>query len=284
MKLRKIAIGTFDGLHTGHMAVLEKIKGDIENSFALTFNLPPKQIEEKTQLLMSYEEKNSLIKEMGITPVTLNFNKIKEISAEDFLKYLLKEYSPSLIVTGFNFKFGKGAAGDVQTIKKFCIENSVDFFAAPEVKYNKTTVSSTNIRNYIKSGEVEIANKMLGRCFGFCGEIIHGDKRGRTLGFPTINQAYPENLVTPRLGVYSGHTYIDGKEYVSLTNVGYRPTFKTERIFSETHIFDFNKDVYGKNARITLEHFLRDEHKFNSIDELKEAVELDKKSALLKNI
>ena len=129
-------------------------------------------------------------------------------------------------------------------------------------------VSSTAIRKKIENGGIEAANRMLGRCFGFTATVIDGDKRGRTWGFPTINQRLPEDMVVPRFGVYQSLVRVGGQEYKGVTNIGSRPTVGTEIVLSETHILDFNGDLYGKDAEIRLIRFIRPEQKFGSFDEL----------------
>ncbi len=282
MEKTSIAFGTFDGLHKGHLAVLENIMGEFDLPFALTFQAPPKDIKlgKKSELIMTLEEKNKLLKSMGVNPVVLDFERVKNLEPLEFLNKIKDEYNPAFISSGFNFKFGKDAKGDTATLEKFCSENKIQYVKTPPVDFFGEPISSTRIRNAIKSGDLSLAKSMLGRDFYFKGEVIHGDERGRTIGFPTINQFYPNELVLPRFGVYASVTVIDKIPYKSVTNIGIRPTFKTDYVLSETHIMDYKGDAYGKRVKIILKAHLRDEIKFSSLEELKSAIEGDKNIAI----
>ena len=146
-----------------------------------------------------------------------------------------------------------------------------------EVDVDCCAVSSTKIRGFIENGEIEKANKMLGRPFGFSARVIDGDKRGRVLGFPTINQIIPEELAMPKFGVYQSVVTVDGEKFKGVTNVGRRPTVGTEKILSETHILNFDRDIYGENVDVRLIKFIRPEKKFSSFDELACQIKSDAK-------
>ena len=280
MQKYAIAFGTFDGLHLGHMAVLDRVKSSGFIPLALTFDVPPK-MPDKSNLILRPEEKIHLLEQMGIKPILLDFEEIKDKAPLDFLEDVVKKYSPSVISTGFNFRFGKNAAGDKETLESFCRGNGIKYLVSEPVMAGESIVSSTNIRQLISNGDVSTAAKMLGRPFSFEEKIVHGDKRGRTIGFPTINQAYPRELVCPKYGVYSGYTEVGGKTYRSITDIGHRPTFKTEYVIAETYLFDFKGDVYGEKARVHLCDFIRSELKFNTLEELEKALCSDKEKAML---
>lgn len=279
MPQNMVALGTFDGLHIGHKAVLNQILGKGGNPFALTFNLPPKAGEKKN-LLMTPEDKINALSQMGVEAVVLDFQKIKDLTPEQFLNDITKKYNPSVIASGFNFKFGKNAAGNTDTLQKFCSEKGIECLIADAVCMGDLPVSSTRIRTAIKNSEIHLANQMLGKNFCYSAPVMHGDERGRTMGFPTINQSYPNNLVVPKYGVYASFTEIDGKLYKSVTNIGKRPTFETDYIISETNIIDFNGNAYGKNAKVHLVEYIRTEQKFSCLNELKAAIENDKQRAI----
>lgn len=274
-----IAFGTFDGLHLGHIEVLNRIKSNGYIPLAITFNVPPK-MPNKSNLILTTSEKSKLFDKMGIKQEILDFEKVRNVSPLEFLNGVYEKYSPELISTGFNFRFGKNAQGDKELLQSFCSERGIAYSVSQPVTVKNTVVSSTNIRNYISNGDMSSAAEMLNRSFYFEGTIIHGDKRGRTIGYPTINQVYPKELVCPKAGVYSGYTEIDGVSYRSVTNVGFRPTFKTRCVMGETYLFDFDGDVYGKNARVHLCDFIRSEIKFNSLEELKKNLNADTKKAV----
>jgi len=273
-----VALGTFDGLHSGHKAVLQNILKKGAEPLVLTFDLPPR-INQKNNLIMMPEDKINALKELGIKAEVMEFQKVKDVSAMDFLLFIKEKFSPKIIATGYDFRFGKSALGDTQLISDFCKTNNITYYCTDAVTVDDEPVSSTCIRELISLGELKKANKMLGYRFGFSGEITHGDERGRTIGFPTINIVYPVGLVVPKFGVYASFTEIDGVLYKSVTDIGVRPTFKTDFIISETNIMNFNGNIYEKTARIHLVDFIRPEMKFGNLNELKAAIEKDKKSA-----
>ena len=274
-----VALGTFDGLHLGHKAVLNAIVKDGLKPIALTFNFPPK-LNSKENLLMTLEDKIKGLAELGITAEVMDFEKVKNIPPEEFLAFVKNKFSPKIIATGYDFRFGKGAFGRTEHISEFCQKNDIEYFCADAVCVDLKPVSSTQIRSLIGNGEIKTANKMLGNYFSFYGEVSHGDERGRVIGFPTLNIPYPTELVTPKFGVYASLTEIDGKLYKSVTDIGVRPTFKTDFVISETNIIDYSGDAYEKTAKIHLVDFIRGETRFNGLDELKKAISADKKTAV----
>ncbi len=274
---RAVALGTFDGLHAGHRAVLDTKGCEL---CVLTFRIPPKSVfKGKTELLLLPSDKESELKKIGAKEITfLEFSDVKNISADDFLNKIYESEKPDLISCGFDFRFGKDAKGDTETIEDFCKSKGIECKIAPAVFADGVPISSTDLRNQIKHGEIEKANKQISGGFRFSSPVLHGEKRGRTIGFPTVNQEYPHLLVVPKCGVYSSKTVIDGREYRSVTNIGYRPTFKTDKVFCESYILDFSETVYGKTATVKPQKFLREEKKFGSIEELKNAIENDIKN------
>ncbi|MBQ8203534.1 MAG: riboflavin biosynthesis protein RibF [Clostridia bacterium] len=275
-----VILGTFDGLHIGHRAVIEKARGF--NIIAVTFNMPPKKSTDASLgVLMTKEDRFVGLKDLGVTEIkALEFNEVCNIEPYDFLDMICREFAPELFVCGFNYRFGKGAKGDTKTLGEYCLKKGIELRVAEGIKTQGVTVSSTLIRDYISKGEIALANKLLYRPFGFTARVISGDKRGRELGFPTVNQAYPQELQRVRLGVYSSVVLIDGREYKAISNIGIRPTFETKCVMSETHILNFDDDLYGKDIRIEPKEFLREERKFADANELKEAVLFDIKRAL----
>ena len=225
--------------------------------------------------MLPQDKENALLKLGAKSVVFLDFEKVKDISAEDFLNYLKETYNPDLICCGFDFRFGKNASGNTSTIEKFCNQNNMECMVAPPVLKNGKPISSTNIRELIKCGKIEEANEQIFGGFGFTSAVIHGDARGRTIGFPTVNQEYPADLVLPKFGVYSSNIIIENVTYKCITNIGIRPTFKTEKVYCESHILDFNADIYGKSVTLKPQKFIRCERKFNSLKELTNAIKKD---------
>lgn len=270
-----IALGTFDGVHKGHRAVL-----DLPEDFrkiAVTFSLPPKAVlTGKSALITTKEDKCRILKSIGIDEIlTLRFESVREMSPEEFLGFLKEKYDPKYISCGFNYRFGKMGQGDTSLLKKFCADNGIELKIAEPVKVGDDIVSSTFIRNLLSNGDVGMASSLLSEPFSFTATVIEGDKRGRTIGFPTINQRYPEELVKLRFGVYKTKIEIDNNVFYGITDIGIRPTYKSDYVISETFIKDFSGDLYGKTLRIIPIEFLRDEKKFSSLEELKKQIEFD---------
>ena len=278
-----VALGNFDGMHVGHMAVLEAAKSfesegllpvavlfDEHSLKAITGKAPA--------MLMTVTERNRIINENGLRIETLVFNEIRDLSPSDFVeKILVGRLGAAAVCCGYNYRFGKGASGTAQTMSEICGRLGLQCRVSGEVDVDRCAVSSTKIRGFIENGEIEKANKMLGRPFGFSSRVIDGDKRGRVLGFPTINQIIPEELAMPRFGVYQSVVTVNGEKYKGVTNVGKRPTVGTEKILSETHILDFDRDIYGENVDVRLIKFIRPEKKFSSFDELARQIKSDAK-------
>ncbi len=267
-----IALGTFDGLHAGHCAVLKETAPFF--SVAVTFDIPPKcAVSGNQELLILPDDRECRLKQLGIDRVVMqDFNRVKDIEPTEYLELLKREYNPSRIVCGFNYRFGKGAAGDTELLDRFCRENSIDFVCVPPVKQDGVVISSTGIRELIREGNVDKAASQIYGGFGFTAPVAHGDCRGRTIGFPTANQSYPANLVKLKFGVYITRVTVDGKEYDAITNIGVRPTYRTDTIGCESYIKDFSGDIYGKDMKIQILRFVRAEQKFSSLDQLKNAI------------
>lgn len=278
-----VALGNFDGMHVGHMAVLRAAKGfeskgltplallfDEHSLKAITGTAPP--------MLMTAEERNRIIAENGLKIKTIVFNEIKDLSPQDFVKKILVgRFGARAVCCGYNYRFGKNASGNAQTMKEICDRLGLECRIAGEVDVDSRAASSTEIRKFIESGEIEKANKMLGHPFGFCTCVIDGDKRGRTLGFPTINQELPDGLVLPKFGVYQADVTVDGEHYKGVANIGRRPTVGSEKVLSETYIIDFHKNIYGEYVDIRPVRFIRPERKFSSFDELAKQIKSDAK-------
>lgn len=270
-----LCLGTFDGVHIGHRAVIALADG--YNRIAVTFKKPPRAVVSgKEELICTFENKCAILKRNGINEIApLDFEEVKNISARDFFSFLLETYNPAVIVCGFNYRFGKNGEGDTGLLSELCRKNGVAFKYSEPVEYGGEPVSSTAIRGYIKNGEIEKANSLLSEPFSFIATVKHGAERGRTIGFPTINQEYPKELVKLKKGVYKVKIDIDGKEYLGISDIGQRPTYPIDYIISETFIADFSGDLYGKEIKITPTLFLREEKKFSGLDELKKQLEED---------
>lgn len=278
-----VALGTFDGLHLGHKKVLLSDTTEYDEKIALMFAEHP----QKTLLgfvpgeLITETKRNEILNEWGYKPVFLDFSKISELSPEEFVdKILIEKFNATAICCGFNYRFGKGAEGDIALLKQLCAEREIKLTVCNEVEFNGAPVSSTRIRESLKNGDIRTANKMLGRYFSYNFEVVHGDARGRILGSPTINQFFSENFTVAEYGVYASFTVIDGKKYISVTNIGVRPTIKggSEKR-SETNIVGFDGDLYGKDIEVFLVEKLRGEMVFDSLEDLSARISADREKA-----
>ncbi len=280
-----IALGNFDGLHAGHRSVLQKAYNysldENVRAIALIFDVHPKTyFGERIGLLMTDEDKKAEIKKIGLQTETLSFEDVRGFSAEEFVTKVLKEkLCAKAVFCGFNYHFGKGGKADSDELARLCRENGIEAYVNEETFVEGEKVNSSRLRELLKTGEVEKANKLMTQNFSYYLEVVHGQKRGREMGFPTANQYFPPELVIPKFGVYASSVEIDGKIYKSFTNIGCRPTFPEDDVRSETHIFDFDGDLYGKKVRVSLHKFIRDEIKFTSLQNLISQLSEDKKTA-----
>ena len=272
---KSLALGTFDGLHVAHQKV---IKSAVEEGLlpcAVIFATPPKQ-EGAPQLLLPPDQKIIELKRAGIKEIfTLDFEKVKDISPQDFLQSLKNYGNLKKICCGYNYRFGRGAAGDIDLLADFCKREGIDLCVCQKEEIDGTAVSSSAIRKYIQEGEIQNANKMLGYNFYIKGRVIHGDGRGKSLGFPTLNIHYDKTLVAPKFGVYATICEIDGAPYPGVTNIGHRPTFYTDQITCETHIPGVSGDLYGKTVKISFVSFIREEIKFENPKQLSDQINND---------
>ena len=276
-----LALGNFDGLHRGHTRVLAAAMAQAETLHltpgVLLFDAHPKQVlcGEAPPLLMTNEEKQTKLEAAGFTVLTLPFRQIKDLTPAAFLDLLQSEYHVRALSCGTNHRFGQNAAGTADTLRALCPQFDMALTVVPDECYKGACISSTRIRSAIEAGDMADANAMLLYPFSYCLPVIAGDKRGRTLGFPTLNQLFPSALIHPRAGVYASTATFDGGRYLSVTNVGVRPTIGGNGFYSETHIFDFSGDLYGRTVEVTLLAFLRDEQKFTDLAALRAAMEND---------
>ena len=276
-----LALGNFDGLHRGHASVLDAAMAQAEQlrltPGVLLFDEHPKQVlcGEAPPLLMTGEEKRERLEKEGFTVLTLPFRKTKDLSPAAFLSLLETAYGVRALSCGGNYRFGKDAAGTVDTLRELCTQYNMTLTVVPDALYKGERISSTRIRRAIEDGDMADANAMLLYPFSYCLPVIAGDKRGRKLGMPTLNQLFPAALIRPRAGVYASIAAFDGARYPSVTNVGVRPTIGGNVVYSETHIFAFSGNLYGKTVEVTLLAFLRDEQKFTDLAALRAAMEND---------
>lgn len=278
-----VALGNFDGLHKAHTTIIKKCveeayERDVKSAVLLFFE-HTQNITENTsvKLITDHDTKVEILEEMGVDIVFMkHFTKdFMELSPEEFVDFLRRELNPVTVCVGYDYRFGHKAEGDIKTLKTLCKEKGIDVIVTDEVKEGDTPVKSTAIREYIASGEIEKANAMLDRNFALRGEVKKGFQNGRKIGVPTANVGVMENMILPLDGVYMGFTKVEGKKYKSLINVGNNPTVGGKEITVESHILDFNEDIYGKVIEVEFCKRLRGEIKFASLEELKKQIEKD---------
>lgn len=278
-----IALGTFDGLHLGHKAVITAEKNEYERKIALMFTKHPQAVlggEAPCSLITPQQEKE-ILQSWGVEPVYLDFSEISELTPAEFVdKILVDRFNASSLACGFNYRFGKNAQGDVNTLMNLCAEREIKLTVVDKIEYNDEPVSSTRIREAVKNGDMKSAGAMLGRYFSYEFQVLHGDERGRILGSPTINQFFTSDFQVPGYGVYASFTEVDGRIYPSVTNVGIRPTIGNSEKRSETNIIGFEGDLYGTYPRVFLVEKIRGEMNFGSLDELSKRISADRQTAL----
>ncbi len=279
IKASSLALGTFDGLHTGHRRVIENAVDcrDGETPLILLFSEHPAlslQGASPKRLITKTEETRQL-KEMGISPVYIDFPSIMNLGCEDFIITVSRKYKVKQLSCGFNYRFGKNAQGDPMLLKQLCDDSGIRLKIAPAVLYGGAPVSSSRIRENLQKGDAISARNMLGRPFSYDFPVEESQKLGRKLGFPTINQHFPNDFIIPKFGVYASFATISGKTYPSVTNIGLRPTVGDGVMGSETHIIGIDENLYGENIRVSLTKRLRDEKKFLSLEALKKQVYAD---------
>lgn len=284
-----LTLGVFDGLHLGHQEIMRKVveraKAVDAVATAITFDPHPRAVlhpDSAPPLLQTLDQRLANLEVLGIEqaiviPFTREF---AGQPAENFLSDIIHDrLQAKEVYLGKGFAFGKDRGGNIELLRS--MSEKLGFIAdeVHEIQLRGMRISSSKIRSLLADGYVNLARRMLGRPYGVEGVIIRGNRRGHTIGFPTANLK-PHNRVIPRFGVYATATLIDGTWRKSITNIGVRPTFESDADPSiETFVFDFDGDLYGDVLRVRFLHRIRDERKFNGIDELKAQIEKDSSRA-----
>ncbi len=275
-----LTLGTFDGIHPGHLKIIDKLvrcsKGKGCRNVVLTFYPHPRTVlgnDSSVKMLTTQAEKIKLLEKHGVENLLIiNFTKeFASLSAEDFIyDYLINGIGLREIVLGHDHHFGKGRKGNVELLKQIGAKEDFIVTAAEPYFIDAEVVSSTKIRTAIAEGNIEKANKLLGRNYEFSGVVVGGDKRGRELGFPTANiKLTSQEKLLPASGIYAVKVDVENEKHFGLLSIGKRPTFYSEgELVTEVYIFDFNREIYGETVTVELVERLRGEEKFSSAEEL----------------
>ena len=282
-----ITIGTFDGVHLGHQKILKKLNVEAENngleSSVLTFFPHPRTVlnpDSSLKLINTIEERISLFKKSKIDNLIIHpFTKeFSELDSEDYVKNILvDQLKAKIVLIGYDHKFGKNRTADINNLKEYGIKYNFEVIEIKAEEINDIAISSTKIRNSIEEGDIQLTNSYLGYEFSFFGKVVKGNSIGKTLGFPTANIKIGTDLkLIPKNGVYLISTIINQKIIFGMMNIGIKPTTNENTKSIEVNLFDFNQDLYDTNITIYIKQFLREEIKFDSLNELKLQIEKDK--------
>lgn len=287
-----LTIGTFDGVHLGHQEIIQTVnKRAVEygaRSFLVTFNPHPKKVVSKSgdiKILTTIREKETILGNLGIENLLIiNFTKeFSQQSAEKFFSdYIINGIGLREIIIGYDHHFGKGRGGSIETLINMGKDNNFSVERVEEIKMDGFTVSSSEIRKALSEGDIQRANFLLGRYYSFSGTVVHGDKRGRKLGFPTANiQLDNKDKILPANCIYVVEFFVKGNKHFGLLSVGRRPTFYNEgNIVPEVYIYNFDEDIYDEFVTVNVIERLRSEEKFSSVEDLVDQMNKDKEAGL----
>ena len=287
MSAKAAAIGTFDGVHLGHAEVLATLSNAASEKnlepIAITFDRHPLELiapARAPKAITTIPKKESLISKTGVTPTVIPFDEnLRKTTAKEWMQIIRREHDVRLLVVGYDNTFGcDGVNLSIADYRNIGKELGIEVIEAPLV----AGVSSSAVRKAIAAGDIAAANEMLGRHFLLPGNVVSGNKLGRTIGFPTANILTEPGLVVPGNGVYAAKVVLpDGSKLPAMVNVGVRPTIRRGNDLTvEAHIIDWKGDLYGKNISVIFFSRLRDERQFNSIDTLRRQLEADRQAAL----
>ncbi len=276
-------IGNFDGIHLGHKKIIDAVKRHSEENFTrscvITFDPHPQKVlgRKDVSLIFPPGRRFKMLEAAGIDAVIcLNFTReLSKVSAENFVKdILLDRLRIKDIVVGPGFSFGHKRKGNVDLLRSMGKTHGFNTVVAEAAQVDDRVVSSSAIRDLVREGEIRESNRFFGYDYYIEGVVVEGEKRGRKLGFPTVNLD-TEWEILPRPGVYATYVKLSDGFHGSITNVGVRPTFEESKLTVETHIFDFGDDLYGEEIRVNFVERLRDEKRFESVDKLVEQINHD---------
>ncbi|RZK12562.1 MAG: bifunctional riboflavin kinase/FAD synthetase [Flavobacterium sp.] len=286
-----ITIGTFDGVHQGHQKIISALKKEAAKmqgeSVIITFHPHPRRIvnpQYHLQLINTLDEKIDLLRQAGIdhlvvVPFTEDFS---EQSADEYIEnFLIKNFHPASIIIGYDHHFGKDRIGNYKLLEEKAEHFKYNLVEIPQHLLNEIAVSSTKIREAILASDIVTANQLLGYSFSFEGTVVQGDQLGRTIGYPTANLQYTdEDKIRLGHGVFAVYAEVAGIRKKGMMSIGTRPTLNKSEEKVEVNIFDFDDTIYGQKMRVTVEHFLRGQEKYLSLDVMKDQLHKDKERSL----
>lgn len=294
-----LTVGTFDGVHAGHKVLINRVIEEADKSDSrsviVTFDPHPREIinpgKAGIKLLSTLDERSELLADLGVDEmVVIPFDRdFSLLTSEEFVRDIIWEkIGVGKFIIGYDHQFGRNREGTIETVQRLGDELGFNSKIVSKQEVDDKTVSSTAIRNAIQNeGDMQLASTFLGRFYILHGRVVHGEKRGKKIGFPTANiEPESKKKIIPKNGVYAVWIRVDGRYYQGMMNIGIRPTFDGETKTLEVNIFDFNENIYGKMVQIQFADRIRDEQKFKGIDEIKKQLSNDKETAknLLKNI
>nr|WP_245252040.1 bifunctional riboflavin kinase/FAD synthetase [Paenibacillus sediminis] len=288
-KAQVLAIGQFDGLHLGHAAVINRAveiahKEGILAS-VMTFHPHPKEVMKKGDYegyLTPLHDKVEILEQMGVHVIYIvEFNdEFSRVSPQEFVLNMLKGLQVHTAVVGFDFRFGHRGEGNPEMLRDLG-QSFMQVEIIPPFVLDSEKVSSSGIRKWLQTGNLSGANVWLGRCYSITGTVVDGEKRGRTIGFPTANLKLNDPYVVPAKGVYAVRVKYNDRFISGVMNIGVKPTFHTGEVIPsyEVHLLDFNESIYGQELVVELVAYIREERKFNSVDELIAQIRRDAEEA-----
>ena len=279
---RAVALGVFDGLHRAHQAVLQEARSKKQEGMtpaAMLFPAHPLTLlrGEAPPLLLTDEERDAMLRRMGLELLFTPFEEIHALEPEVFFReILIDRFNAGAVCCGYHYHFGANANGDVPLLRRLCDEHGLEISVVPRMEYRGEAISATRIRAALARGDLADANAMLGRPFGYTLRVVEGERIGRALGAPTLNQMFGPGFCVPKYGVYQSEALIEGEWRASVTNIGLRPSVdKQLQLRSETHAPGYEGDIYGREISVRLLRFLREERRFGSFEELKKQIRRD---------
>ena len=289
-----ITIGTFDGVHMGHRQIIDRLKAQAEaingETVIITFHPHPRKIVSSTilgiRLINTLNEKIDLLRHLGINHVVVvPFTEaFANQPAEEYVKkFLVEKFHPHTIIIGHDHRFGKQRSGDYLLLEKMAVENNYQLLEIPKQVLDQIAISSTTIRQSLLDGKIEVADKLLGYEFFFTGIVVHGNKLGRKLGYPTANLKVPdEEKIIPGNGIYAVYAKPEdsAERLKAMMSIGFRPTVDGKQRVIEVNIFDFDEEIYGQHLKVYVKKYLREEIKFDGLEALVKQIDQDKIDSL----